>query len=52
MEVKLYKEIDGLKEFDGILKSYENKTAVITAGDKDIEIEISQAAYIRLFFEI
>lgn len=52
VEVKLYKAIEGKKEFDGILKKYENKTAVITAKGGDISIPVSEAVYIRLYFEI
>lgn len=52
VEVKLYKAIDGKKEFDGILKGYENKTAIITVDEGDISVPVSEAVYIRLYFEI
>jgi len=53
VEVKLYKAIDGKKEFDGILKSYEDQTATITTeGNGDIEVKVKEAVYIRLYFKI
>ncbi len=51
VDVKLYKAIEGKKEFDGILKSYENKTAVVFVWDKEYSIPTAEAVYIRLFFE-
>ncbi len=50
VEVKLFAAIDGVKEFDGVLKDYHDKTAVIDAGDKEFEIPVKDAAYIRLKF--
>ncbi|MBR0366511.1 MAG: ribosome maturation factor RimP [Clostridia bacterium] len=50
VEVKLFAARDGVKEFDGILKDYRDKTAVIDTDDGIVEIPIKQAAYIRLKF--
>lgn len=51
VEVKLYKETDGRKEFDGILKEYKEKTAYIESEGETIEVSLKDAAYIRLYFE-
>ena len=50
VDVKLFKELDGEKEFTGTLIGYENKTAIIARGDKTLEIPVKQAAYIKLSF--
>ena len=50
VEVKLYAPSDGRKEFDGLLKSFADGTAVTETGDGDIEVPLSSAAYIRLKF--
>ena len=50
VEVKLFAARDGVKEFDGILKNYHDKTAVIETGSGDVEIPVKEAAYIRLKF--
>lgn len=52
VEVKLYKAIEGLKEFDGILTGYEDNTATVTAEDKEIKIPVAQAVYIKLYFRM
>lgn len=52
VEVKLYKAIEGLKEFDGILTEYEDNTATVTAEDKEIKIPVAQAVYIKLYFRM
>lgn len=51
VEVKLYKAMDTVKEFTGVLKGYEDKKAYIEIGEKIVEIEQSQAVYIRLAFK-
>lgn len=51
VDVKLYKAQNGRKELSGILRSYENDMAVIEAGGEPIEINIRDAAYIKLHFE-
>ena len=51
VEVKLYKETDGRKEFDGILKEYKDKKVYIETDGEVIEINPKDAAYIRLYFE-
>lgn len=50
--VKLYKAINNKKEFHGILKSYENKTAIVTSDNEDISIPLNEAVYIRLYFKM
>ena len=50
VEVKLYAARDGIKKFDGILKKYENKNAVITTENGDVEIPVKDTVYIRLKF--
>ena len=50
VDVKLFKAENGKKEFTGILKSFENGTCVIE-GDEEIEVNVKDAAYIKLHFE-
>lgn len=50
VEVKLYAARDGVKEFDGVLKDYSNKTAVVQTKDGNVEIPLKEAVYIRLKF--
>lgn len=50
VDVKLFKELDGEKEFTGTLTGFENKTAIIARRDKTLEIPVKQAAYIKLSF--
>lgn len=50
VEVKLYKEINGMKEFNGILTDYKDKKAYIKTDDGVLEINPKDAAYIRLYF--
>lgn len=51
VDVKLFREKDGIKEFTGTLSDYENKTAKIVCEDKVFEVPIKEAAYIKLSFE-
>lgn len=51
VDVKLYKAVDGKKEFSGKLTAYENESAVIEADGGEIIIPIKEAAYIKLHFE-
>lgn len=48
VELKLYKAVDGLKENDGILKSYDKDTVTIEVDDGDITYDRSNIAIIRL----
>ncbi len=50
VEVKLYAASDGAKEFDGVLRDYHDKTAVIGTDNGDIMVPLKEAAYIRLKF--
>ncbi len=48
VELKLYKAVDGLKENDGILKSYDKDTVTIVSDNGDITYDRSNIAIIRL----
>ncbi len=50
VDVKLYSAIDGMKEFSGKLTAYENNTAKIDIGTKELDIPVSKAVYIKLMF--
>lgn len=50
VEVKLYAAREGKKEFEGILKGYRDKTAIVEINGKDEEIPVKEAVYIRLKF--
>lgn len=50
VEVKLYAARDGVKEFDGVLKAYADKTATIECDGEDIQIPVKDMVYIRLKF--
>lgn len=50
VEVKLFAPLDGVKEFDGVLKDYKDKTAFIEYNGSVIEIPVKNASYIRLKF--
>ena len=51
VEIKLYKPIDTVKEFTGILKSFDEKSITITENDEDRTFERSGIAKIRLTFD-
>lgn len=51
VEIKLYAARDGVKEFEGILKGYHDKTAVIEVGGEETEVPVKEAVYIRLMFK-
>ncbi|MCI5604430.1 MAG: ribosome maturation factor RimP [Clostridia bacterium] len=50
VDVKLYKAIDGKKEFTGILTDYKDKTAYIEFEEETLKIPAKEAAYIKLSF--
>lgn len=52
VEVKLYKAINGKKEFMGTLKDYNENTATIACDNEDILVPIKEAVYIRLYFKM
>lgn len=52
VDVKLYKARDGLKEFSGTLTDFSDGTVTIEVNGEKTEIPVSQAAYIRLSFEM
>ena len=49
--VKLYKALDGEKEFDGILQGYDQGVATIQTETKLLQVPVKEAVYIRLYFE-
>ena len=50
VEVKFFAARNGVKELDGVLSDYHDKTAFIDTGNETVEIPVKQAAYIRLKF--
>lgn len=50
VEVKLYAARNGIKEFDGVLKDYHDKTAVVEVDGENMEIPVKEAVYVRLKF--
>ena len=52
VDVKLYKAMDGVKEFTGVLKDYTDGTANVLYNGAIININNKEAIYIRLHFEI
>lgn len=50
VDVKLYKALDGMKEFTGTLVGYEDKTAHIEYQGDILKIPAKEAAYIKLSF--
>lgn len=51
VDVKLYKAMDGKKEFRGILKGFADKTAQIEVDGQEISVTTAEAVYIRLAFD-
>ena len=51
VEVRLYKAVDGEKEFSGILKSADGKTVKIESDDKSYEFQRAEISLIRLAFD-
>lgn len=51
VDVKLFAEKDGLKEFCGTLCGFDGKTAKINYLGNIIEVNIKETAYIKLHFE-
>lgn len=50
VEVKLYAPLDGVKEFDGVLTGFENKTVTVEVNGKSVEIPQKDAVYVKLKF--
>lgn len=49
VEVKLFEAVDGVKELEGVLRSYDQKKIVITDGNgREIELERNKLAQVRL----
>ena len=51
IEIKLFAPIDGKKELNGILKGYQDGIITVEVSDKEITIEKSKAASVRLAFK-
>ena len=51
VEVKLFKPIDKVKEFTGILKGFDEKTITVTVDDEDKIFERNGIAKVRLTFD-
>ncbi len=51
VDVKLFKADENGKEFSGVLTDYEDKVAVIEADGEKRNVNIKDAAYIKLHFE-
>ncbi len=52
VELKLYKAIDGQKEFEGILTGFDGTNVVIMQGEKELTFEKNAIAFIRLAFHM
>ncbi|MBE5943889.1 MAG: ribosome maturation factor RimP [Lachnospiraceae bacterium] len=50
VEIKLYKAMDGLKEFEAVLVDYSEETITLKLDDKNIVLSRSQISMIRLAF--
>lgn len=50
VEVRLYKAIDGQKEFSGVLKKYDDNIITILINDKNQDIERSNISLVRKAF--
>lgn len=51
VDVKLFKALDGKKEFTGILKAFSEGVATVDCGGEPLLINIKEAAFIKLHFE-
>ncbi len=52
VDIKTYKPVDKVKDFTGILKSYDKDKIVIEADDKELEFKRSDIAKISLTLEL
>ena len=50
IDIKLYKAVEGQKEYTGILKEYDSETVTLTINDEDKKFERSNLAMIRWAF--
>lgn len=51
VDVKLYKALDGKKEFTGILADYDGDEVTVSTDGTEVKVKVSEAVYIRLHFE-
>ncbi len=51
IEIKLYKGIDGLKEFEGILKDFDKDSVTVLTDDEEMKLSRTEISMIRLAFE-
>ena len=50
IDIKLYKAVEGQKEYTGILKEYDSETVTLTINDEEKKFERSNLAMIRWAF--
>jgi len=51
VRIKLYKAIDGLKEYIGILKSQDENAVVIDCDGKEISFSKEQISRVKVYYE-
>lgn len=51
VDVKLYRAVNGQKEYEGRLNGYDEETVQITVNDEDVTINRNDISMIRLAFE-
>ena len=51
VDVKLFKPVDKVKEFSGVLKSFDQNTVTIAVEDKEISFNRKDIAIIKLSFD-
>ena len=51
VDVRLYKPLEGVKEFTGILKNYDNEKFIFEKEGKDVELELSAISKLNLHFD-
>ena len=49
VEVRLYRPVDGSKQYVGTLKAYEDGTVTLMQGEKVLQFEKDQVAQVRLY---
>ncbi len=51
VDVKLFKATSGKKEFNGILKSFNDGEIMVDCGGDPLKINVKEAAFVKLHFE-
>lgn len=52
IEIKLYKPLDGIKVYSGVLKSYENEIITIESENETLEFNKNETAKVNRIFKI